>query len=77
MTRPHNNLGAADGDATNPSSHKLFDLAPSTGYRVGVARSVAGYEITVAAGGAHMTTAAGMLTFELEGEPQTRSVAAH
>jgi len=63
--------------ANNPSSHKLFDLAASTGYRVDVARNVAGYQITVAAGGEHMTTAAGVLTFELEGEPQTRSVATH
>jgi hypothetical protein len=63
-------VGAAD-----PSSHKLFDLLPSTGYRIDVARGAAGYTITVAAGGTHVTTAAGVLSFELEGEAETPSVA--
>jgi hypothetical protein len=61
--------------ANAPSLHNLFDLAPSTGYRIDVARSEGDYVITVARGGHRMTTAAGVLSFELEAEPETRPVA--
>ncbi|HET6348978.1 MAG TPA: heparinase II/III family protein [Candidatus Krumholzibacteria bacterium] len=61
--------------ATDPSLHNLFDLKPSTGYRVDVARSAAGYRVNVAEGGTRMTTAAGVLSFELEGEAAPRAVA--
>jgi hypothetical protein len=61
--------------ANAPSLHNLFDLAPSTGYRIDVARSEGDYVITVARGGDRMTTAAGVLSFELEGEPETHPVA--
>ena len=61
--------------ANGPSLHNLFDLAPSTGYRIDVARSAGDYVITVAEGGDRMTTAAGVLSFELEGEPEARPVA--
>lgn len=61
--------------ANGSSLHNLFDLAPSTGYRIDVARSEGNYVITVAEGGDRMTTAAGVLSFELEGEPEVRAVA--
>jgi hypothetical protein len=61
--------------ANAPSLHNLFDLAPSTGYRIDVARSEGNYVITVARGGDRMTTAAGVLSFELEGEPEAHPVA--
>lgn len=61
--------------ANGPSLHNLFDLAPSTGYRVDVARSAGNYVITVAEGGDRMTSAAGVLSFELEGEPEARPIA--
>jgi hypothetical protein len=61
--------------AVSPSSHKLFDLVPGTGYRVEVARRDAVHVITVARGGELLTSAAGVLTFELEGEPEARPVA--
>jgi hypothetical protein len=61
--------------ANSPSLHNLFDLTPSTGYRIDVARSEGKYVITVAQGGDRMTTAAGVLSFGLEGEPEVRAVA--
>ena len=61
--------------ANAPSLHNLFDLRPSTGYRIDVARSERDYVITVAAGGDRMTTAAGVLSFELEAEPDAAPVA--
>ena len=61
--------------ANLPSSHKLFDLAPLTGYRIDVARRDTVRVITVARGGDRMTTDAGVLTFELEGDPAATPVA--
>jgi len=61
--------------ANTPSLHHLFDLASATGYRVDVARSGADYVVTVAAGGNRMTTAAGVLSFELEAQPSSGPVA--
>jgi hypothetical protein len=61
--------------ANTPSLHNLFDLAPATGYRIGIARSEGDYVITVARGGDRMTTAAGVLSFELEAQPDARAVA--
>ncbi|HEX6792029.1 MAG TPA: hypothetical protein VF247_12020 [Candidatus Krumholzibacteria bacterium] len=61
--------------ALTPSSHKLFDLLPSTGYRIDVARHDDVRVITVAKGGDRYTTAAGVLSFELEGEPGASPVA--
>lgn len=61
--------------ADTPGLHNLFDLAPSTGYRVDVARANGNYVITVAEGGTRMTTPAGVLSFQIEGEPGVRAVA--
>ncbi len=61
--------------SVSPSSHKLFDLVPGTGYRVDVARRDSVRVITVRRGGKLLTSAAGVLSFELEGEPESRPVA--
>jgi hypothetical protein len=61
--------------ANVPSAHKLFDLAASSGYRIDVARCAAGYTIRVAPGGEHVTTAAGVLSFEIEGDLEAPAVA--
>jgi hypothetical protein len=61
--------------ANAPSSHKLFDLPPLTGYRIDVARRDDIRVITVSRGGTHATTAAGVLEFELDGDPAALPVA--